>query len=434
MATSHGQLSLAVLVTQDLAAIGMIASVPILASWGQAVGSNAGAAAKAPMEIFQEASTMVLGIVILLLLARKLIPSLLREALRDQSGELPMLAGVAIALLTAYLSQKLGFSLEMGAFIAGFVLASSPFRFQLASRMSALRDLFMAIFFTTLGMELKLAVLADYWALILAGTLGLLAVKLAGISLASWLSGISARLSLRVGLALSQAGEFSLIILSQASDYNMFDEVTSSMILAVVVLSLILTPTILHLSPKLYTRFSSTQFAPWFKTPWQGEHKDETTNQASRQSQVIIAGYGPLGRHLAARLGQSGITYTVVELNPDTVREEQANNRPIVFGDISSDQMLANLDVRFASILALTFPDPQVSLVAASLARSAAPGLFIIARSPTGRDRRALIEAGADHVVVDENASAGEMFSQIATASLKADGSIDEQVFNDNYD
>lgn len=418
LATSHGQLSLAILVIQDLAALGMLALVPIIATWGKdtnSIGHNLGTVTLASG--LRDAAFMIIGIFVIVFIAKKLIPLLLREALKDQSGELSMLAGVSIALLTAYGSYKLGFSLEIGAFLAGFILASSPFRFHLAGRINALRDLFMAIFFTTLGMELELNRILDHLPIILAATLALLAVKTLAIALSTWFSGSSARLSVRVALALSQAGEFSLIILSQASDYGIFSETYSSAIIAVVVLSLILTPVIIQFSPYIYLAFDATLLAPWFCNKSLKQIHDNTSNNTSpadiEAASVIIAGFGPLGRYLAEKFGRWGVHYTIVELNPETVRREQLNNQPIIFGDISDDQMLSTLNISAASTLALTFPDPNTSIQAATIARKMSAELFIIARTPTHRHEEALIKSGVDKVIVDENACADEMFSSI---------------------
>ncbi len=416
LGTSHGQLSLAILVAQDLAVLGMLALLPILASWGGFL--DAAQESRATTEVLRDTGIRLFGIITLLLLAGKVIPLLVRESLQDQTGELPMLAGVGTALMTAYIAQMLGFSLEMGAFIAGFVLASSKFRYHLAGKMSGLRDLFMAIFFTTLGMELNLGVVFENWEIIILGTLALLLVKAAAVSFAAWASGFSARLSVRSGIVLAQAGEFSLILLSQAAELGMFTEVETSVVIAVVMLSLILTPALFHLAPRIGEVFGTTSLAPWFSTPWQGECPKNSQDAAAMHNQVIIAGFGPLGKHLSNKLQQCGISYVIVELNPDTVEAEQQNNRPIVFGDIADVSLLTNLNAAAASAIAITFPDARASAAAVSLARRISPGAFIIARAPTHRDREVLTGVGADHVVVDEDASADEMYAAISTSPI----------------
>ncbi len=410
MTTSHGHLSLAILVTQDLAALAMIALIPVLSSSSQINGVSK---TSDFIPLVKDTILMIIGMTFLVIIARRIIPFIVRESLKDQSGELSILTGVAISLLMAYLSQMLGFSLEMGAFIAGFVLTSSPFRFELSSRINILRDLFMAIFFTTLGMKLNLNVVTNHLPTILIGTLALLFIKTISISLSSFISGITARLSLRVGLNLSQAGEFSLILLTQSLAYKIIDETTSSIIISIVILSLILTPTIIHYSRAISLKMNPTLLAPWFKKPWRGE-RQENKKEENEIFKVIIAGFGPLGKHLATNLSKSGVSYVVVELNPKTVKREREKNRSIVFGDISSSSLLSSLNIKSSIALALTFPDPKVSMIASSIAKSLSPDIYIIARSPTGRNKKALLESGVDKVVVDEDEAATKIFSSLS--------------------
>ena len=172
-----------------------------------------------------------------------------------------------------------------------------------------------------------------------------------------------------------------------------------------------MTSSIFQIAPKIYGLFSATSLAPWFSTPWQGEQNKETEKSTSS---VIIGGYGPLGQHLASKLEQSGISYQVIELNPDTVKTQQADNKPIIFGDISNKQVLNSLNLQSVSVFAITHPDTKSSRVSIAIAIKLSKKLMIIARTPTERDHNMLIKAGANKVIIDENASAQEMYQVIS--------------------
>ncbi|MCH9002451.1 MAG: cation:proton antiporter, partial [Planctomycetes bacterium] len=157
----RGRLALSILVIQDMIVLGMLAAIPALAAWA---GSSdvklaadpdvRSAADGGTLQFVIEAILRVGGVVVLIVLGRVILPRVLRESFKGRSLEVMTLAGVAAALLAAVVAQGIGFSLEMGAFLAGFMLAGTPFRHQLSGQIGPLRDIFIAVFFTTLGMKL----------------------------------------------------------------------------------------------------------------------------------------------------------------------------------------------------------------------------------------------------------------------------------------
>ncbi len=176
------------------------------------------------MWFFADAGARVGGVAVLVVLGRLVLPRLLRESLRGRSLEVMLTIGVAAALGAAVITQAIGFSLEMGAFLAGFVLAGTPFRHQLSSQIGPLRDLFIAVFFATLGMRLDLGTVIDWWLVIVGGVLVLAALKATLISGVCWASGATAGIAVAVGLSLAQAGEFSLILLGAAHDQRIITD------------------------------------------------------------------------------------------------------------------------------------------------------------------------------------------------------------------
>ena len=415
---TNGRLTLSILVIQDLIVLGMLASLPALATWTATAGDlpsdeAGGLVAPGWLWFLADATVRVGGVAVLVILGRLLLPRLLRESLRGRSLEVLMTVGVAAALAAAVVTQAIGFSLEMGAFLAGFVLAGTPFRHQLSGQIGPLRDLFIAVFFATLGMRLDLGTVVDWWVIIAIGVAVLVALKASLISGVCWASGATAGIAVAVGLSLAQAGEFSLILLGAAHDRRIITDEVMAVAIAIVVISLILTPGMVSLGSRLGQVVSGIGPAPWLTSSLGlgGRHRNE--DRPKHSNHVVVAGYGPMGRRIAEKLDDAGIPFTIVELNPATVQEQSHRGRPIIFGDIGNVQVLESAGIGHADALVLTIPDEEAALRACAVARRRVPGIFIATRTRVVSKQAGLMEIGADHVTVDEVAAAEAMLHAV---------------------
>lgn len=445
LATPRGRLSLAILVIQDLMVLAMLALMPLLAQWaaggaGGATGhlpSAAQAAAGADEETWIDflagAGLKIGGVAALIVFGKAVLPRLLAEAARGKATEVLMIVSLAAAIGAAVVTQAIGFSPELGAFLAGFLLSATPFRFQLSGQIGPLRDLFMAVFFTAVGMTLDPQVALDSWWIVLVGCGAMLALKAVAIGTTCWTVGATAPASASVGAYLAQAGEFSLVILAIAASQRIIGERQSAVAIAVVVLSLVATPGLVALGRQVAPRVCRFAPAPWLRRsklrdesqPTDDEHAgDEPAGEAgagggggaegaprrpARRKRVIVAGFGPVGRAVAEKLSEAGVDYTIVELNPSTVRTQGGLGRSIVFGDIASPEVLESAGLRHADAIVLTIPDEDAVLRACQTIRRLAPQIFIAARTDflsRGMLARGL---GADYVIADEIASAEAM-------------------------
>lgn len=414
---TSGRLALAILVVQDLVVLLMLASLPVLGKWAAAGAdvSTDGMRVASWGVIFRNEILRAVGLVLVVLMCRAVIPRLVGESVRGGSPEVTMIVSVVIALGSAALTERLGLSLEMGAFLAGFLLASSPFRHEIAGQIGPLRDLFIAVFFTTVGMGVNPATVVDWWWLILLGLALLLAVKTLMIALACWSLGATTGTALYVGLSLSQAGEFSLVLLAaggirySAGASLLISSETMGICIAVVVLSLIATPALIGLGYRLSRRHFRLSSAPWVRTARFYDAPPEPGHLPEAPTQVIVAGYGPMGRRVTEELERAGILCTIIELNPRTVRKESMTGRAVVFGDASNPEVLTSAGIASADALILTIPDDEAAARACAAARRLSPKLYIAARAGASSRLRQLSAAGADHVTVDELAAAEDM-------------------------
>ncbi len=415
----RGRLALSILVIQDMIVLGMLAAIPALAAWA---GSDVKLAADPDVRLSGDGSTLqfvvegilrVGGVAVLIVLGRVILPRVLRQSFKERSLEVMTLAGVAAALLAAVVAQGIGFSLEVGAFLAGFMLAGTPFRHQLSGQIGPLRDIFIAVFFTTLGMKLDPGILAEWWWVIIAGGALMMILKSALISGVCWALGTTASIAIAVGFSLAQAGEFSLIVLDTAHGQGIIDNATTASAIAIVVISLILTPALVEFGGRLARVASKIGTAPWVKSSPLRDPSHARLHPSNQAKHVIIAGYGPIGCLIAEELERAGINYTVVELNPATVQEQSRRGKSVVFGDVRNVEVLESAGIRNAHALVLTIPDEEAVLRACAVARRRAPNVFIAARTRVVSKRAGLTEVGADSVTVDETSAAAEMLRAV---------------------
>lgn len=406
-----GRLSFAILVVQDVVVLAMLALLPVIGRWA----GGAGAAPQpddAPMTLASftgNALLMIGGVAVLVIAAKAILPALLRESLRGRRLEVMMLVGIAAALAAAIVAQAIGFSLEMGAFLAGFVLAGTPFRHQLSGQIGPLRDIFSALFFTTVGMKVAPSIVVDQWWVILLGVAAVIAIKTVVIGGACWTVGAMSANAIIVGFSLAQAGEFSLILLGESGDLGIFRSASVVMpsAIAIVVISLVLTPALNDVGRRLARVFGTSGHAPWVRSSLFDVKVPDATEAGPRH--IIIAGFGPIGRRIADVLDKAGVSFTVIELNPDTVAEQLRRHRSIVFGDVANQHVLESAGLGHADALILTVPDEDAVLRACVAARRRNPGTFIAVRTGLLSHSRAVTDIGADHVVVDEIATAEAM-------------------------
>ncbi len=437
----HGRLCVGIAIIQDLLALAALAALPLLARWSGVVNpehQNDG-----PVETLGRlalgATTAIGAIALLIAFGRYLLPRLLREASREPSGEATLVLSSAVALGAAVLTASQGFSPELGAFLAGFMLSATPFRYQLAGQLSPLRDLFMAAFFTAVGLQLDVRTLVSAWPVVLIGLPAIVIIKAGMIGLCTWAAGASTPVAGRTGLSLAQAGEFSIVILGLAFAAKVISSYEQTVAITLVVLSLMITPTLYDLGQRLQPWLAKFPPARW-KTgdalrekpvvagatehAHVGPHAatgDEVAADAAaipvatppRARRAIIAGFGVVGRAVADHLEVHGVPFTVVELNARTVETQEKLGRNVVFGDIGNPAVLERAGIHDADTVFLTIPDDDATTRACQAIRQLAPHAFIAARTTYLSTAFTASAAGADDVTIAEVATAEAMAKRV---------------------
>ncbi len=459
----HGRLCVGIAITQDLLSLAMLAAMPLLATWA-GVEARPGANAMGLASLIKEPATAmggpllgtiavgasaVAGMVLLILVGHKLLPRLLHEAAKDHSGEATLVLSAAVALGAAVLAAFLGFSPELGAFMAGFLLASTPFRYHLAGQLSPMRDLFMAVFFTAVGLKLNFNDALSAWWVVLLGVPLLIAVKAGLIGLSVWGAGATAGVAGRTGLLLAQSGEFTIVILGVASLQGVIAGPAETVPIAITVATLLATPILANWGIRLQgplakippARFLArsalreaeaamgalsdpaelAESAARAGRPKVGQADAPVAGRAPVRRRVIVAGFGVIGRAVADRLEISGVPFTIVELNSTTVDTQRRLNRHVVYGDVGSPEVLESAGIHDAEAVFLTVPDDDAIMRACQQIRRLAPHVFIVARTSYLSTAFAVQGAGADEVAIGEVAIAEDMARRVVARLKKTD-------------
>lgn len=414
----QGRVSLAILIFQDIAVVAMLLIAPLLAG-GRAGGPGDG------LILFLKGAAAV---VVLAGAAKWGVGRLLDATAAQRDRELFTVAIALVLLGVAWLASWAGLSMALGAFIAGLIVAESQYGPQAVADVLPMRDLFTSIFFVSVGMLLDVTILLEKPLLVGALTLGILAAKTFSGGLAAALLGYNMRISLAVGLTLSQVGEFSFVLARAGQGLGLISAQSFQLVLASSVLTMMLTPAMIWLGRK-----AASKSKP--------DHKasiglQEAAKAAEKLSgHIIIAGYGINGRNVSRAAEIAGIPYLVVEMNPATVKKEKKAGRPIFYGDAVNQAVLEHAGLARAQALVTALADPAATRRIVAASRAAHPGLYIIARTRYLQEVEALTKAGADEVIPEEYETSLEIFSRVLrrfnmpemdisllTAQLRAEG------------
>lgn len=386
----HGRLGFAVLLFQDLAAIPLLALAPLFAVTAAPSGT--------PMDLMQ--ALRGLGTIAMVAVAGHL---LLDRALRFVALTRVKEAMTAAALLTVVgvtmIMQQAGLSAGLGAFLAGALLAESSYRHQLKADIQPFQGLLLGLFFTAVGMSLNLGLVRERPGVVLGLAAGLVAAKAAVLyALGRW-QGLGRAAARRLGLTLSQGGEFGFVLISAGAAQGSFTKAESELLAAAVTLSMVATPLLLFLDRRLFG--AAAPATGGYETP------------PAKDGHVIIAGFGRYGQITARVLRAKKIPFIALDVSAGQIELVRRFGSQAFFGDASSPGILAAAQADKARALVLAIDDPEASLRTAAMVRACYPDLPIYARARDRNHAHRLIELGVTDVRRETFASALETARQV---------------------
>jgi CPA2 family monovalent cation:H+ antiporter-2 len=431
MDSVYGRISLSVLIFQDLIIVPMMLLIPFLA--GQA-GDGDGSGLS-----FLWPTLKGFGMVALVFfLARKVVPKLLHRIVQTRSRELFLISTLAMCLATAFLTWQVGLSLSLGAFLAGLIISESEYSLSALEGIMPFRDVFTSLFFISVGMLLDVGYVAAHLPPVAGATVAVLALKALMAALAAYLLGFPLRPAVMVGLALCQVGEFSFVLAKAGKAEGLIDAEGYQLFLAASIMTMALTPPLIGFAPRAADWVRGLPlFARMAKRPFEEEMENTCDGHACVSDHLVIVGFGVGGKHLARAAKSFGITYRVVEMNPDTVRNSAAEGEPIIFGDASQVAVLEHVGAQNARVLAVVVSDPVSIRRITDAARRLNPALHIITRTRFLSEMEPLLELGASDVIPEEFETSVEIFTRVMMRYLVPRGDIErftEEVRSEGYE
>lgn len=400
-ASPHGRLSIAILIFQDMIAIPMLLLTSLLG--GQHTQDF-------HISLLWPILKGLVILAIVFIAAQRVVPSLLFLVARTRNRELFLLSVLTLCFGVAWLTSSLGLSLTIGAFLAGLIISESEYSNEAISHIFPFQALFISFFFVSVGMLLNVDFLIHQPLLILTLAIAILALKTFTGALATIVLGLPIRTAVMVGIALSQIGEFSFVLAKAGISQGLNSDYYYQLFLSTSLLTLIMSPILINVSPWIAAWISCLSIPEKIRNGWQRQAKDEKN---PLQNHVIIVGFGISGRNLARSSKLAGIPYTILEMNPDTVKEQKKQGEPIQFGDATHLSILEHLRIQDAKAIAVVVNDPIAARRIVQIARAANPSLYVIVRARYVQEISLLNKLGADEVIPDEFGTSVEIFSRV---------------------
>ncbi len=398
----HGKSSVGVLLLQDVAVVPLVMLMTLL-SGTAAVGKGA----VAPGQLLLNTGLLIAALFFLVTL---ILPRLLDTATFGRNREFSILLAVGTCAAATWGAHAAGLSPALGAFLAGILLAESPFAHQMRADVHPFKTLFVTLFFASIGMVLDARFLLANLPLVLGVLVPVMVLKalLTAVSVRAFLPSFVT--SLATGLVLSQVGEFSFVLAKVARDGGLLTDFLFQLVVSVTFLTLVATP---YVVPRA---------VPWAKWaalrlfPAREVAAEERAIRPAREGHVIVVGYGMAGSRAAATVLGAGTDVLVVDVSPAAVRDAEADGFEAMIGDAGQDTILTGLGLPDAACLIVTVPEPWACAHIVGLAKTVCPHVRVVARARYHLMASTIRASGAD-AVVDEETLVGERLGEMIRSS-----------------
>jgi len=409
------RLALGIAIFQDIFIIAFLVFLPLLLS---ANSADDGVMVSLGMVLLRGTAFMVLAWIN----AKWIVPKLLHAVARTRSRELFTLTVVGCCVGLAFVGSLLQLGLALGAFVAGLAVSESVYKHRILADIMPIKDIFLTLFFVSVGLLVDMEIAVQNWASILVITTVLVLTKATIITAIGYFLGQVNRPALLGGLSLCSAGEFSLLLLQKSSKAEFWDSSVQQALVASATISMALVPGLMRLAVPI---------GQWLDGRRWGRHhapsgridKAPMYQRLKRMSaHAIICGYGPVGRALNRAMLGAGVPTLIIELNADTVRRLMEEGQDVLFADAAHEETWEMARVSDASLVAFTFPDATVAVAALHHLRALNSEVCVMARARFASDQSRLERLGVNIVIHDE----GEAAEAVVNSGLRiAAGSRD---------
>ncbi len=409
--SEYGRASLSILLFQDLAVVPLLALVPLLAIPELTIGTDIAIA-------LAETLAILIGVIIG---GRFLMQPIMHRIARTKSRETFTAFTVLLVLGSALLTEHLGLSMAMGAFIAGLLIADSPFRHEVIAEIEPFRGLLLGLFFMSMGMALDVGVFIADPLLSISLLLALLVIKFLVLWALTRLFGFSGRLGAAVALLLAQSGEFGLVLFAYAFQSGLLSNDVFQQLLVIIVLSMLVTPALANVAHRLAAR-----------PPRVAEELHETPPKAP----VVLAGYGRVGRRIGNILRSADVPFIAIDSDSSLVLRKRKKGHTVFYGDGSRADVLRSAGVADAKLVVVTLDDFEAAERVVSTLHAEYPDLAILARGHSAIQCKRLVDLGAKFAVAENLEASLDLAREVLlkeTGDLRRTKAILEDFRRDYY-
>ncbi|MCG9039609.1 monovalent cation:proton antiporter family protein [Laribacter hongkongensis] len=382
----HGQMSIGILLFQDLAVVPLLILLPALA------GDSSALLYDLALALGKVAVVMAA----LFFVGQRLVRPWFHLVARQRSSELFMINVLLVTLSVSWLTEMAGISLALGAFVAGMLISETPYRYQVEEDIRPFRDILLGFFFITIGMRLEIGALAERFWLVFAFVAVLIPLKLGLVYAIARAFKYRANDSLKTAIALGQGGEFGFVLIALAGNLRFLPPAVEQAAIASVLISMLAAPFLIQQSARLVRLL--------IRSDWETQAADLHSILVSsmmRNEHAIICGYGRSGQALARLLEKEDMPFFALDTDPERVREAGAAGDAVVFGHAGKKEVLLAAGLMRAKAVVITFADTHASMQILQVVHELRPDLPVIVRTIDDSDIDKLRDAGADEVVAE---------------------------------
>jgi len=367
LATRFGKASFGVLLLQDLAVVPLLVATPILAGSGSLASALGSALIKAVMALSGIALT-----------GRFALNPLFKTVAAANSQEAFLGVVLFMALGMSFLTEGLGLSNTLGAFLAGVLLSETKYKYQVEADIAPFRGILLGLFFVTVGFEIDVGLIANNLPVVSAIVAGILGLKAGILTMVAKAFGLSGSTAIRTGLVLSQGGEFAFVAFGLAKSHGILDTATTKMLLTCVSLTMALTPFLDSMGGKIAKKMEEgTDF-----THYMGQDEEALEITDAEDSEfVVVVGYGVVGKVVCDLLDKKFIKYVGMENDPKKAIQARNKGLPVFFGDVGRPEVDEAFNVGKAKAVIVTISDKAEATRAVIALRRLYPDKPIFARA-----------------------------------------------------
>ncbi len=416
----QGRSTMAILIFQDMAVIPVMLLIPYFAPDSGGID----------LKFFLTILKALLTVVIVLYLARVIMPKLLFAVAKSKSTELFLMTVLVVCLSVAWLTAEMGLSLSLGAFLAGLVISESEYSHEAFSTILPFREVFTSFFFISIGLLVDLDYIFANPVVIVFGTILILCIKLLVGGLAVFLTGNNARVAFLSGLFICQVGEFSFILAGSVIELNLLSNRNYQLFLSISVLSMGLTPYFIEKSDRLSYWLNKLFMSESLRKKFPGLiHSSIKPNihEQKLKDHLVIVGYNEIGKNISKVIKMAKIPFIALESDPEIVlSSKNKRGTQVVYGNATNSQILKHVGIGQARMVVITISNPLEVQAIVMAIRKLAPKCHVIATSRKTADFVKLFDAGANEIISEQFEISVEVVTRVLSRYLVTRNEIDD--------